>query len=440
MPSIIESVLAHKTTYKSKRTLFTILMLGFMSGLPFLLTLSTLSYWLAEEGVNNTTIGLFMLVTLPYSFKFLWAPLFDYGQIPLLGSLLGKRKSWLFLMQIGLVLCLSAMSFTNPHLNIYYTALAALGVSFFSASQDILIDAYRIETVLCQERGMAAALETIGFRFGMLASGAGALYLASMFSWKIAYLTMAEVVAFCLLLTLCIQEPETAPVLTPKEPQPSKSPGQYFKQFYYFIRPLQEFAHHDKIVYIFLFIFCFKLADTVMNAMSAPFLCSIGFSKLEFATVSKLFGISLMVLGGLGGGFLVHRMGTYSAAIMCAVLQSFSCLMFCIQAIVGYDCSVLVITIGVESFCSGMTSAIFIVFLSEFCSTPHTATHFTVLYCVGSFSRVLTSAGAGWLADHVDWQFLFVGTSLIVFPTLYSLNRLIQFKNQPQAISPRKLV
>jgi len=356
----------------NKRLLTTILVLGFVSGLPFLLTLSTLSYWLAEVGVTNTTIGLFMLVSLPYSFKFLWAPLLDHVQIPILSSYLGIRKSWILLMQGGLVLSLVAMSYTNPHKDITYTALAALCVSFFSASQDIIIDAYRIEMVQSREKGAAAALETIGFRFGMLASGAGALYLATIFDWKTAYFIMAIAVGACILITLTIKEPTLKLSVVGKSPFSSEKNDHsnsitIRERFHVYASPFKEFAYRDKLLYIILFIFCFKLADTVLNAMSAPFLCDIGFSKLEFAAVSKIFGISLMVMGGLIGGVMIHKMGIYQSAIMCTVLQSLSCLMFTIQAIIGYDCSVLMITVGVESFCSGLTSAIFIVFLSEFC-------------------------------------------------------------------------
>lgn len=417
-----------------KGLLITILILGFVSGLPFLLTLSTLSYWLAEVGVNNTTIGLFMLVTLPYSFKFLWAPLLDHVKIPFLSKYLGKRKSWILLMQVGLVLSLLAMSFSNPHQDITHTALAALCVSFFSASQDIIIDAYRIEMVQSHEKGVAAALETIGFRFGMLASGAGALYLATMYDWKTSYFIMAMAVGACIFVTFMIREPKMKLSLVEPLHFSIKKEGQtlwktFQERFYIYVSPFREFAHRDKLLYILLFIFCFKLADTVLNAMSAPFLCDLGFSKLEFAAVSKIFGISLMVMGGLIGGLMIHKMGIYQSAIMCTVLQSLSCLMFTIQAIIGYDCSVLMITVGVESFCSGLTSAIFIVFLSEFCCQPHTATHFTMLYSLGSLSRAITSAGAGWLADHLGWQFLFLFTSLIVFPTLLCLTKLVGVKN-----------
>lgn len=421
-----------RTRPETYQPLLIILVLGFISGLPFLLTLSTLSYWLAEAGINNTTIGLFMLVTLPYSFKFLWAPLIDHFPLPGLSKILGQRRSWMMLMQVGLIISLSQLAISNPTQGILSTAIAAFFVSFFSASQDIIIDAYRIEMISAPQRGHAAALETIGFRFGMLASGAGALYLASLYDWRTAYTVMSIAVCFSLIFTLFLKEPNQDPhqrkiiLLDLKKYTENESKLSTIKT--YILLPLRQFAHKDKLLHVILFIFCFKLADTVLNAMSAPFLCDIGFSKIEFANVSKLFGITLMVVGGLLGGVMIHRMGIYQSAIMCAVLQSLSCLMFTIQALVGYDCNVLMITVGVESLCSGMTSAIFIAFLSEFCCQPHTATHFTMLYSLGSLSRAVTSAGSGWLADTLGWSILFLLSAMVVFPTLFFLTKLSQFE------------
>lgn len=412
--------------FLKNRSLFVILLLGFMSGLPFLLTLSTLTYWLAESGINNTVIGLFMLVSLPYSFKFLWAPLIDYCQIPYLAKRLGQRCSWMVVIQTGLMISLIGLAHCSPHKSIVLMAISALCVSFFSASQDIIVDAYRIEMISKEHRGPAAALETVGFRFGMLASGAGALYLASLFDWHTAYMIMAGVVGVSLVLTLHFLNWD-------KEQSHQKVQAIFPKQDHFFgllrtfiVTPFRQFQHKDRLLHIILFIICFKMADTILNAMSAPFLCHVGFSKVEFANVSKLFGITLMVVGGLLGGLMIHRMGVYQSAVMCAVLQSLSCLMFTIQSLVGYDCHVLMITVGVESLCSGMTSAIFIAFLSEFCCQPHTATHFTMLYCLGSLSRAVTSAISGLMVDYLGWSTLFLSASVIVFPTIFFLTKLSQ--------------
>lgn len=405
--------------------LLIILLLGMISGLPFLLTLSTLSFWLAESGVNKTTIGLFMLVSLPYSLKFLWAPFTDYFSIPYLTKRFGKRRSWALLSQLGLLLSLISLAHCDPSDAIVLTAVSSLFVSFFSASQDIIIDAYRIEILKAENSGAGAALEAIGFRFGMLASGAGALYLAHAYTWRIAYLIMASGIILGMIVFCCIAEPRHKKV-TPLANIPKRSLS--WRQWVHalFVVPWIQLPKKRELAYLLAFIFCFKMGDTVLNAMCAPFLCDLGFSKIEFANVTKIFGITLMVFGGLLGGVMIHQLGILQSTIMCVVLQGISSLLFVIQSLVGYHLSVLMITVGVESFCSGMVSAIFIAYISNFCRQPYTASHFTLLYSFGSLCRVIISALAGWTADHVGWTTLFLITGTFILPAIYLLIKLVQ--------------
>jgi len=390
-----------KTTQKP--LLIGIFALGFASGLPFLLTLSTLSFWLTEVGVSKTTIGLFMLVGIPYSIKFLWAPAIDTIAPPFLQRVFGPRQGWALLSQIGLIASLVFLSQTHPNENIGLTALAAFLVSTFAASQDIVIDAYRIEILNKHYLGLGAALESIGFRFGMLTSGAGALYLAHLLSWRDAYLIMAVGVFIGMIAILFMPADKSHKNLIPIV---LHAP----------FTPWRAVLRHEKIWWLLCFILFFKMADTVLNAMSVPFLVELGFSKLEFANISKAFGITLMIFGGLAGGGLMHQFGIPTTLLSCMFLQVTACFMFVIQSIVGHDNSVLMVTIGVESFCSGMTSAGFIAYLSTFCNPPYTATHFTLLYSINSFCRVLISALAGWLADHMSWSLLFLLSGFTLIP------------------------
>lgn len=397
--------------------LWIILLLGFSSGLPFLLTLSTLSFWLTESGIDKTTIGLFMLISLPYSLKFFWAPVLDQLKIPFLSKWFGQRRSWALLAQLGLILSIIALGFCNPSRSIGATALCALLVAIFSATQDIVYDAYRIEIISDNNRGMAAALESIGFRFGMLTSGAGALYLATFFDWQAAYHLMAAAMLVGMVTVLLMPEPTLEKVVILGNKRQPHSMGQRIKAFV--LQPWRQFYHKKTFLSLVLFIFCFKLADAVLNSMSAPFLYDLGFSKAEFANVTKVFGITLMVVGGLLGGLVIKRFGALNAVILSTLMQGMSCLMFAVQALVGYDYQVLVITIGAESLCSGLTSTVFIAYISGFCRQPHTATHFTLLYSVGSFARVIASAGAGWFADHYSWDLLFLLSAMAVVPTIF---------------------
>lgn len=405
--------------------LLIILLLGMISGLPFLLTLSTLSFWMAESGVSKTTIGLFMLVSLPYSLKFLWAPFTDHFSLPYLTTRFGQRRSWALLSQLGLLISLVSLAHCDPSDTIALTAISSFFVAFFSASQDIIIDAYRIEILKAEMRGAGAALEAIGFRFGMLASGAGALYLAHTFTWRIAYLTMAAGILLGMIVFCCIAEPEHKKITPLAHHQKRSTPiNQWLHAL--FVMPWAQLPRKRELVYLLVFIFCFKMGDTVLNAMCAPFLCDLGFSKIEFANVTKIFGITLMVFGGLIGGVMIHQLGILQSTVMCVVLQGVSCLMFVIQSLVGYHLSVLMITVGVESFCSGMVSAIFIAYISNFCRQPYTASHFTLLYSFGSLCRVIISVLAGWSADHIGWTPLFLITGAFILPAVYILIKLVQ--------------
>lgn len=384
------------------------LLLGFVSGTPFLLTLSTLSFWLSENGVSKSVIGLFILATLPYSFKFLWAPLLDHFNFPWLGKKWGRKKTWALVSQLLLIFSIIKLGQCNPQISLTHIAFWAFMVSFFSATQDTVIDALRIEILGREEVGAGAAMETIGFRLGMMLSGAGALYLAQIYSWQEAYTFLALVIILGMVAMFFLAEP----TITPLPLQKFSSLVRIYSQSW------GSLAKEEQFINILLFIFLFKMGDTVINSMVSPFLCDLGFSKIEFANVSKFFGISLMVVGGLIGGLMVAQLGLFQTTIFCAFLQCISCLLFVIQALVGHNLTVLFITVGIESFTSGLCSAAFIALLSSFCYAPFSASHFTLLYSFGSLCRVIISSGAGILADHLGWIWLFGLTSSVLFPTL----------------------
>lgn len=418
--------------------LLTIFLLGIISGLPFLLTLSTLSFWLAESGINKTTMGLFILVSVPYSLKFLWAPFTDYFSLPYFTKRLGIRRSWGLASQTGLLFSLIVLAHCDPSQSIAFTAISAFCVSFFSASQDIVIDAYRIEILKADSSGAGAALEAIGFNFGMMTSGAGALYLAHAYTWRIAYLTMTLGVICGMIIFCRIKEPHHTKVTPLLRKNKTSMPWRHWLHNL-FIVPWSQLSQKNALIYCFAFIFCFKMGDTVLNAMCAPFLCDLEFSKLEYATVTKIFGIGLMVFGGLMGGIIIHQFGILQSTIMCVCLQSISCLMFAIQSLIGHHLGVLIITVGVESFCSGMTSTIFIAYISSLCRQPYTATHFTLLYSFGSFCRVIISTLAGWSADRLGWTPLFLASSTLIIPALYILMKLTQLEKQKHHASDTQL-
>lgn len=406
------------TIYRHPK-IITIIFLGFSSGLPFLLTLATLHAWLSEAGINKTMIGLFVIVTIPYSLKFIWAPLIDNLQVPLLCRLLGKRRGWLLTTQLGLMLSLGLLGFTDPHQNIYVTAIAALLVAFASATQDSVIDAYRVEILKPHQMGPGAGASSLGYRLGIWVSGAGALYLASRWDWTTVYWIMAACMIVGLITTFLASEPEiNSQLQTCLETVNHPSATAWHQLSTWFSTSFTVIIQRTDIIVILLFIFFYKVGDTVLNTMTMPFLLELGFNKLEIAHVAKSFGIGTMIVGSMiGGGYLI-RGSLSTALIVVAILQIFASIMFWVQAHVGYDITMLFITIGVENFSCGLGNAAFIVFLSSRCRIPHTATHFALLTSFGSFCRVSLSSLAGFMADQVTWAEFYSGAAILCLPLL----------------------
>lgn len=402
------------------KRILTIFFFGFSSGLPFLLTLSTLTIWLKELGVTNTTIGVFVMTTLPYTLKFLWGPIVDQVKIPFLATPLGQRRSWALVSQISLGFMLLGLGFSHPETHIFHTALWALGVAFFAAIQDIVIEAYRIEVIDENQKGAAATAMVLGWRLGLMVSGVGALFIAAILSWQAAYAVMAALMGLGCMTTLWSPSPRSlffspAPHLSLKT--------RHYSGFWNWLSttytpPLKELWNTYDWRIVVAFIFFYKIGDTTLNVMNTPFLVEVGFSKLEIAHVAKLFGISTMVVGGFIGGIFLSRFTILSNLILCASLQFLSSLMFVLQALIGHNLGVLVITIGVENFTCGFGATVFIAYLSSLCSVPHTASHFALLSSFGSMARILISLGAGILADCLTWPFFFTVTATACIPCL----------------------
>lgn len=408
--------------YRDRRFL-TLLCLGFVSGLPFLLTLSTLSFWLIELGISKSAMSLILLTGTPYSIKFLWAPFLDHVSLPFLGHYFGHRRAWALVAQLGIMLSLFVLSWIDPLHSFAWTCVTAFCISFCAATLDSVVDAYRIELLEDDKRALGASIESIGFRCGMLTSGAGALYLAEALGWQWAYTIMA----FCMLLgivTILL-----TPFTSQENPLIAKAPTRLTSLSFdvmttHFKKAFATLIHKDYFVPLLVFIFCFKGVDTILNAMSAPFLYELGVTKIQFADISKVFGVILMVCGALLGGIFLKYLGDLQGVLLALILQIISALMFTLQAIIGHHMVALVITVGVESFTSGLVSTVFIAYLSKFCSSPHTAAHFTALYSFGSLCRVMTSSSSAILSDLIPWSWLFCGACLLTLPGFYLIFKL----------------
>lgn len=408
--------------YREPRVL-SILFLGFSSGLPFLLTLATLQVWLKELGFSKTTLGLFALTTIPYSLKFVWAPLLEYIKIPKLSEIFGPRKSWMLISQIALIVSIITLGQSDPSQGLLWTALAALGVSFFSATQDIVIEAYRIQLLDSHEVGAGAGASNLGYRLGMWVSGAGALYLASHFDWAVVYTMMAACMTLGIVTTLLI--PEASTPLDADRPDdlkvvPFKKGTPFLRRFdkaifeiRYCFKDSYNFLKAEKAWMVILgFIIFYKLIDTSLNVMMTPFLLEIGFSKVEIAHVGKSFGISAMIAGGLFAGILLATRPLFQILFLCIVLQGTSALFFTLQSLIGDNLVLLFATVGIEHFSSGMGAAAFITYLSHIACHRNAATHFAFLTSMASLVRVVISYLSGAAADHFEWNLYFTGVGI----------------------------
>ena len=415
--------------YRDRRMLV-ILFLGFVSGLPLALTLGTLSAWLATVGVDKTTIGLFALVGLPYTLKFLWSPFIDGLRVPVLGPLLGRRRSWAIVTQVALMASVLALGTTEPGTQAALTAVIAFAVAFFSASQDIVIDAYRVEILAGHEQGAGAAAIQIGYRVGMLVSGAGALYIAEFFGWFAAFASMAALVSVGMATILLNPEPTAG--RGADRANGARVAGMTGWIEAHVVAPFADFIARGGWPVILLFILLYKFGDAVAGVMTNPFYIETGFTLSEIASVSKIFGLGATLAGAVLGGIVVVRLGVLKGLLVCGVLQMLSNLMFAVQAMVGHDIAVLTLTVGIENFTGGMGTAAFVAYLSSLCTFAFTATQYALLSSLAAVGRTVLSAAGGWMADQVDWVSFFLLTTVAALPGLVLLIWLIRAAREAQ--------
>jgi PAT family beta-lactamase induction signal transducer AmpG len=396
--------------------LWFVFVMGFASGLPLALSSATLFFWLAEAGVALAAIGLFALVGTPYNLKFLWAPIIDRVPLPILTRLLGRRRSWMLVIQLGLLAAIALLGYSNPETTPLLTALCALAVAFFSASQDIVIDAYRIEILDPQEQGAGAAMTQAGYRLGAIVAGAGALFLADRIDWPLVYTVMA------LLVTVGIAAALLAPDPARRNSKLAQAAAPGIRAMV--VEPFGEFFQRNWIgtaIVILGFILLYKLGDAYAGVMAYPFYYEMGFSKSEVATVSKIFGVAATVVGVFTGGLIVRRYGIMPSLLGCGILQMLSNLMYAAQTLAGHDVGFLYLTIGIENLSGGMGSAAFVAYLSVLCNTAYTGTQFALFTSFMAFGRTLLSASSGWAVEWIGWFDFFVASTVVALPGLLLL-------------------
>ncbi len=382
--------------------------MGFAGGVPLLLTLTVLQAWLTAEGVSLTTIGFLGLVGLPYNLKFLWAPLID--RFNPLG--LGRRRSWLVVSQCCLAVGIAILGIQDPLEGVWKVAVAACLVAFFSATQDVVIDAYRRETLADAEQGLGASMYTYGYRVGMLLASAGGLVLADIIGFRGVYLFMAALMLSMVVITILAPEPGDV-----------KDPPRNLRMA--FLGPFFEFFNrHDvswSALFVLAFILLYKLGDNLASHMTIPFYLETGFSNTEIGTVVKFFGLAPLLFGVFIGGALTLKAGLYRALVISGILQGVSTAGFVALSVVGYDLWWLAGVIAFENLTQGMGTSALLAFMAYLTDRRFTATQFAMLSALATLPRVVLTAPTGWMAMQMGWAPFFLVSTLIAIPGLLLL-------------------
>ena len=380
------------------------LLMGFACGLPLLLTGSVLQAWMREEGIDLKLIGLYALVGLPYTCKFLWAPVFDRFIPPFLG----RRRGWLLMAQVALALALLGLGYSNPAQAPWLVALMASLVTFFSASQDIVVDAYRREDLHDEELGAGSSLYISGYRLGMLLAGGGGLILADHLPFSQVYTMMAALMGLGALTTLLSREPPLV-----------QGAPQSFRESV--IDPFVDYFRHDRALLILLFILLYKIGDQMASTMTMPFYLDMGYTKTEVGPVVKLFGTWAVILGGIAGAAIMLRLGIIGGLWLFGILQALSTAGFALLALIGHSIPWLAAVIAFENLSGGMGTAAYTAYMASLTNKRFTATQYALLTSIMGVPRVIAAAPTGWMAESMGWTLFFLVCTALALPGLMML-------------------
>jgi MFS transporter, PAT family, beta-lactamase induction signal transducer AmpG len=420
-----------------------IMFLGFSSGLPLALSGSTLLVWMTEAGVNLGTIGLFALVGTPYTIKFLWAPLIDGLNVPLLARRFGRRRGWLLLSQFLLMAAIVFLGLCNPAVSPLVVAIGALLVATASATQDIVVDAFRVESLEESEQAAGMASYVAAYRIGMLVSTAGALFMVSGFqglgfahdaAWSAGYAVMAVLVLVGVATTLVAKEPAQSAGTAAAQARESTLQRVIDAA----VGAFSEFLTRDLAIAALAFVVLFKFTDALSGAMTAPFVIDLGFSRNEYATIIKGVGLAATLVGGFAGGSLARAYSLPTSLWIGGLAQGVANLAFAWQAVLGHNAAWLTFAIIAENFTSAVGTVIFVAYLSALCRNPlHTATQYALLTALAAFGRTYLSSAAGFIAAATGWAWFFVICAGAGLPAL-TLLALLQRRGHFKGLAPTK--
>ena len=406
--------------------------LSFSSGLPFLLIVSTLPIWLKDVSCSLEQISCIFLISIPYSLKFLWAPLIDQVELPVLAKKLGRRKSWALCAQILLMLSVLGLAFSHPEINIYTTAVFAFLVSFFSATQDIVLGAYRIDRLSDDELSIGTSVSGIGFKFGMLVSGGGSIYLANYYDWQVVYSLMMMLMVIGPIVVLFTKELDIPTKSDLKITELYKITGSTFWDYLkYIFQSFLNIRRYQGWIYIILFIFLFKISDSIPNSTSSLLFVDLGYGKIQIGNV-KTISLFMQMLGTFFGGIILARATSLLRGLTyCGLIQMLSPILLLIIVLIDKNWIALLLITGLQSFICGLGSTAFVTYLSSLCSGGFTATQFSVFCSFSSASRIILSSSSAWVLARfrIEWStfylYVFLLSILFVLPII-KLRRIAQ--------------
>jgi len=419
-------------TWYLQEKLVVIFFLGFSGGLPFPLVYATLTYWLNETGIEKHTISTFAWIGFAYALKFLWSPLVDRLRLPVLTTILGRRRSWMLVSQVLIAVALVALSTIDPAQAITAFAFVALAVAISSATQDIVIDAYRIECAPDEMQGLLAASYQYGYRIAMIVGGAGALYVADFMSWTIAYQAMAVCMGIGMLTTLLAKEPPVPAGADIDERLFDDGFVRWFLKsvvgpFVDFFRRYGWFA-----LTMLLFIALYRMSDYVLGILANPFYDDIGFTKSQVASVAKLYGLWVALLGIAGGGVAIAKLGPARSLILAATLIAVTNLFFVYLAAAGPDLLALTITISFDNFAQGFSGTVFIAYLSSLTNVSFTATQYALFSSLSVFVGKLVAGFSGNVQELLGYEGFFLYAAATGVPSIVLAIIVVRYTPRPR--------
>ncbi len=418
---MLKKIVSFLQIYNDRKMLL-MLALGFASGFPFPLVFNTLSLWLQADNMALEIIGVFSLSKLPYSFKWVWAPLVDKIKVPFIYNL-GQRRSWALVAQLVIVLSIIGIAFSSPEQHYLFVFSLSLLLAFASATLDIALDAYRVESFKQNAQAAASASFVSGYRLGFIFSGAGALFLAEVMPWNQVYMLMTMGTLIGIISILISSEPKAT--LLPKS---YGSLREFFASAV--VAPIKNFVQHQYWQLILLFVFFYRMSDAYIGPMAYVFYRDIGFDYKDIASITKVFGVIATLGGVFLGGALLSRMSLNKGLLICGILQALSNLTYVVQAQMGNNPYMLMVTIFVENVSGGMGTAAFMAYLATLCNVSYTATQYALLSSLMSLARDGLSATSGMVANILGWSGFFVFSTIIGLPGLLILLVLIRLQKK----------